>query len=68
MQSEIPCVPIYDGMPTMTEMLTEYISAGLEIAGMYEVSRHLRSLRVIEFDVLFVRADEVRPPAQPGPE
>lgn len=68
MQSEIPCVPIYDGMPTMTEMLTEYTSAGLEIAGMYEVSRHLRSLRVIEFDVLFVRADEVRPPAQPGPE
>lgn len=59
MQSEVPCIPIYDGMPTMTELLTTYASAGFEIAGIYTVSSHLRSLRVIEFDVLMVRAGEV---------
>ncbi len=56
MQSEVSCVPIYDGMPRLPEQLTEYESAGFEIAGMFPVSRHVKTLRVIEFDCVMVRA------------
>lgn len=59
MQSEVSCVPIYEGMPRMAEQLTEYESAGFEVAGMFPVSRHHETLRVIEFDVVMVRAQAV---------
>ena len=61
MQSELSCVPIYEGMPAWAEQLTAYEGAGFEIAGMYEVSRDEPTLRVIEFDVVMVRPDAVRP-------
>jgi FkbM family methyltransferase len=56
MQSELSCVPIYDGMPTMTEQLTAYEAAGFALSGMFPVSRDDRSLRAIEFDAVMVRA------------
>jgi FkbM family methyltransferase len=60
LQSEVACVPIYDGMPRLPEQVAEYEHAGFEIAGMFPVSRHKETLRIIEFDVVMVRADHVR--------
>ncbi len=56
LQSEVPCVAIYDGMPGMTEMLSEYEAAGFAISGIFPVTCHRPTLRVIEFDVVMVRA------------
>lgn len=60
MQSEVSCVPIYEGMPRLPEQLAEYESADFELAGMFPVSRHIKTLRVIEFDCVMVRADAFR--------
>lgn len=59
LQSEVSCVPIYDGMPRMTEQLDTYEAAGFAISAMFPVSRHRPTLRVIEFDVVMVRPDAV---------
>lgn len=61
LQSEVACVPIYDGMPRMPEQLSEYESAGFEISAMFPVNRHRKSMRVIEFDVLMVRSEGADP-------
>ena len=60
LQSEVSCLPIYEQMPQMEEHLAEYRSAGFDIAGMYPVGRHRPTGRVIEFDVVMVRADAFR--------
>jgi FkbM family methyltransferase len=57
LQSEVACVPIYEGMPRMPEQLSEYESAGFEVSAMFPVTGHRKSMRVIEFDVLMVRPD-----------
>ena len=57
--SEVCCVPIYEGMPRLTEQIAEYEAAGFEIAGMFPVTVHHATLRVIEFDALMVRAQAV---------
>ena len=57
LQSEVSCLPIYDGMPRMTEQLDAYEAAGFAISAISPVSRHLRTLRVIEFDVVMVRPE-----------
>ena len=61
LQSEVSCVPIYDGMPRMTEQLDAYEAAGFAISAIFPVSRHRPTLRVIEFDVVMVRPEAVRP-------
>jgi FkbM family methyltransferase len=60
MQSEVSCVPLYDGMPRLPEQLATYEAAGFETAGMYQVSRERATLRVIEFDLVMVRPSAVR--------
>ena len=55
LQSEVSCVPIYDGMPTMLEQLDVYQRAGFALSGMFPVSRDQKTLRAIEFDALMVR-------------
>ena len=62
MQSEVACLSIYDGMPRLQEQLSAYEDEGFETVGMYPVSRDPKTLRVIEFDLLMVRADRVRRP------
>jgi FkbM family methyltransferase len=59
LQSEVACVPIYDGMPRLPEILSVYEEAGLEISGLYPVTYHRRTLRVIEFDMIMVRPDAI---------
>ncbi len=54
LQSEVSCVPIYDGMPRMAEQLAAYEGAGFETTGMFPVSRDRPTLRVIEFDVVMI--------------
>jgi FkbM family methyltransferase len=60
LQSEVSCVPIYDHMPRLPEQISVYEAAGFEITGMFPVTRHRATLRVIEFDVTMVRGEAVR--------
>jgi FkbM family methyltransferase len=55
LQSEVSCLPIYEGMPRMTEQLDTYEAAGFAISAMFPVSHHRKTLRAIEFDVVMVR-------------
>lgn len=57
MQSEVSCLPIYEGMPQLEEQLGEYRSAGFDIAGLFPVSMHRPTLRVLEFDAVLVRQE-----------
>ena len=59
MQSEVACVPIYDDMPRLPDQIAAYESAGFEITGMFPVTRHRATMRVIEFDVTMVRTEAV---------
>ena len=59
LQSEVSCVPIYDHMPRLPEQISAYEAEGFEITGMFPVTRHRSTLRVIEFDVTMVRAEAV---------
>ena len=61
LQSEVSCVPIYDAMPRLPEQIATYEAEGFEITGMFPVTRHRATLRVIEFDVTMVRAEAVHP-------
>jgi hypothetical protein len=55
----VSCLPIYDGMPRMTEQLDTYEAAGFAISAMFPVSPHRETLRAIEFDVVMIRPDAV---------
>jgi FkbM family methyltransferase len=54
--TEVACLPIYDGVPTMDEHLAETGAAGWSLAGLYPVSFDAASLRVIELDAVLVRS------------
>ena len=54
LQSEIPLISVYEGMPSTYEFLNEFHAAGFFISGMYPVNRD-RSLAVIEYDCVMVR-------------
>jgi FkbM family methyltransferase len=60
MQSEVACVPIYDGMPRLPEQISVYEDAGFEITGMFPVTRDPETLRVIEFDTVMARPEAMR--------
>lgn len=57
MQSEVSCMPIYEGMPQLEEQLGEYRRAGFDVAGLFPVSLHRPTLRVLEFDAVLVREE-----------
>ena len=57
LQSEVSCIPIYAGMPHLTEQIAVYEEAGFAAAGMFPVSRDNETLAVIEFDLLMVRRE-----------
>ncbi len=57
MQSEVSCLPIYEGMPQLEEQLGVYRQAGFDIAGLFPVSLHRPTLRVLEFDAILVRQE-----------
>jgi FkbM family methyltransferase len=54
-QSEIPLKAIYEGMPSFLEVITECNRLGLEITGMFPVSRDTNNLAVVEFDCVTAR-------------
>ena len=62
LQSEVACVPIYDGMSRLPEQWAAYEAAGFEAVGVYPVTRDAPTLRAIELDLVMVRACEVRDP------
>ena len=57
MQSEVSCLPIYEGMPELEEQLGAYRRAGFDIAGLFPVTLHRPTLRVLEFDAVLVRQE-----------
>lgn len=57
LQSEVSCVPIYEGMARLPEQISTYEAAGFEITGMFPVTRDRESLRVIEFDAVMIRPE-----------
>ena len=59
LQSEVSCVPLYDGMPRLLEQWRVYEEAGFESAGVFPVSYDARTVRAIEYDVVMVRAQEM---------
>jgi hypothetical protein len=59
---ELPVRNIYDGAPTMLEMLTQLDDLGYELLTLAPITRDRAHFRVIEFDGVFVRtADAGRP-------
>jgi FkbM family methyltransferase len=61
MQSELPLMQIYEGMPRLPEALGVYEQAGFDVAAMYPVSRQGRTGRVLEFDCVMVRGSLLKP-------
>jgi FkbM family methyltransferase len=59
LQSEMSVVPIYQGMPHLTASISFFEQAGFGIAGMYPVSTEKLALRVVEFDCLMVRNNQI---------
>lgn len=57
LQSEVACVSTYAGMPRLPEQMQEYEAEGFEVVGMFPVSRHLETLRIIELDMVMVRTE-----------
>ena len=55
MQSELPLMQLYEGMPRLPEALPIYEAAGFDVAAMYPVSRQGKTGRVLEFDCVMVR-------------
>ena len=62
MQSELPLMQIYEGMPRLPEALAIYEAAGFDVAAMYPVSRQGKTGRVLEFDCVMVRGSLLKPP------
>lgn len=60
LQSELSCLPIYDGMPRMAEQLQAYESRGFEVSALFPVTRERSTLRMIEVDAVMVRPEAVR--------
>ncbi|MDP3891596.1 FkbM family methyltransferase [Nocardioides sp.] len=61
LQSELSCLPIYEGMPRLAEQLTAYESHGFELSALFPVTRERGTLRLIEVDAVMVRPQAVLP-------
>ena len=61
LQSEVALLSIYEHAPRMAEALATYEAAGFEVAGMYPVTRHRPTGRVLEYDCVMVRASAAQP-------
>jgi FkbM family methyltransferase len=54
-QSEVPLKAIYKGMPSFLDVIAECTRLGLEITGMFPVSRDTNNLAIVEFDCVMAR-------------
>jgi FkbM family methyltransferase len=54
LQSEVPLIHIYEGMPSLVEVLDTVQALGFTVAGLFPVN-HDERLRLVEVDVVFVR-------------
>jgi FkbM family methyltransferase len=61
LQMEAAFKPIYRGQPNIFEALTRLDALGYELAGIFTVSEQLDRLRIIEADILLVRAEALPP-------
>lgn len=66
LQSEVSMVPIYEGMPRMAEQLAAYEEAGFATTGLFPVTRHRPTLRVIEFDLVMIGPRALAERGRPG--
>lgn len=63
MQSEIASLPIYDNMPRLPEAISTYEAAGFETTGIFPVSRDKKTPRMVEFDIVMIRAAAMPQPS-----
>ena len=56
LQSEIACLTLYDGMTRYLDAIALDEDAGFEMTGMFPVTTEHSTMRVVEFDVVMVRA------------
>jgi hypothetical protein len=59
MQLELSLVPLYEGAPTFSEMLSYMQSIGFEIFNIVPVFKDNRTGRVLQVDGYFVRGDRI---------
>jgi FkbM family methyltransferase len=59
LQAELALMEIYAGMPRLPEALATYEAAGLEVSGLFPVSRQAATARMVELDCVMVRAEAV---------
>jgi len=59
-QSEMSVIKIYDDMPSMSEALVAFETAGFEPTAFFPVTTQIFSGRVVEFDCIMVNRDEAR--------
>jgi FkbM family methyltransferase len=57
-QTELPAMPIYDHMPSLTTILSWLERAGYQPTGMFPITCDPDDLRVIEFDCVCIRGPE----------
>jgi FkbM family methyltransferase len=55
LQSEVAVHQFYEGMISVGESITAYQQLGFDITGVFPISREFDNLRVIEFDVTWMR-------------
>ena len=53
-QTELSVIPLYEGMPTWTTVISALKDRGFDVAGLVPVNRD-KGLRVLEFDGIFIR-------------
>lgn len=58
MQSELSLIPVYKEMPKIYETLNAYHASGFFISGMYPINRDAKSLAVVEYDCVMVKAEQ----------
>ena len=59
LQSEIPMIKIYGGMPDFSTSLDAFLNRGYQITGMFPVNRDA-NLRVIDFDCTMINEPVIR--------
>jgi FkbM family methyltransferase len=54
LQSELSAIPIYRGMPPLTQSLATFEKEGFQVSGLYPLARDEEACRTIEYDCLML--------------
>ncbi len=57
---EVAVMPLYEGAPTVPDVLAVMAGLGFELTGAFPIHRYAAGLRVIEFDCTFINPNLLR--------